>query len=273
MSPPAPSRGAPEAPRPLPLKERAYTELLELLLSGELPAGTFVSERQLAARLGMSKTPIRVALERLDRDGFVEILPQRGVRLRELSEAEAVDHYDLRIALESWVIRRVAERATARDIRALERIVERQRKLLGPRRRVDRVAVYLELDAAFHFTLAEIAGNAEILRAMRTQRDRLARVVSTLLDREPGWILTTAGEHEAIVAALRRGDADAAEREMVAHLERGKELLRRALVGHGQSDGRVPGDVALADAGREPAGEGALAEARRQPAGGASGHR
>src|SRR3954453_8796698 len=120
--------------RPLPLKEQAYQQLLDLLMSGELTPDAFWSERQLAARLGMSKTPIRVALERLDRDGFVEILPQRGVRLRELTEDEAVDHYDFRIALETWNVRRVAERVNARELRDLRRIVARQEKLL------DRVA-------------------------------------------------------------------------------------------------------------------------------------
>ena len=73
--------------RPLPLKEQAYRQLLALLMSGELTPESSWSERSLAARLGMSKTPIRVALERLDRDGFIEILPQSGVRLRELTEA------------------------------------------------------------------------------------------------------------------------------------------------------------------------------------------
>ncbi len=63
---------------------------------------------------------------------------------------------------------------------------------------------------------------------MQTQHDKRARVVSTILQREPEWIKTTTGEHEAIV---ERGDADAAEREVVAHLERGKEFMRRSLAG------------------------------------------
>src|SRR4051812_34431946 len=144
--------------RPLPLKERAYQQLLDLLMSGELTPETPWSERQLAARLGMSKTPIRVALERLDRDGFVEIVPQSGVRLRELTETEAVDHYDFRIALESWVVRRAAEKITARDLRELRRIVARQQKLLEPGGKPDKiVASYFELDSAFHYSLSEIA--------------------------------------------------------------------------------------------------------------------
>jgi DNA-binding GntR family transcriptional regulator len=216
--------------RPLPLKEQAYRQLLDLLMSGELTADAFWSERQLAARLGMSKTPIRVALERLDRDGFVEILPQRGVRLRELTETEADDHYDFRIALESWVVRRVTEKVTARDLRELRRIVARQERLLERLSTADKiVASYFELDSAFHFTLAQIAGNGEVIRAMQTQRDKLWRVISALLQRDPAWIQTTIAEHAAIIDAVEVGDADAAAREMTYHLERGKAFLREAL--------------------------------------------
>ena len=176
----------------------------------------------------MSKTPIRVALERLDRDGFVEILPQRGVRLRELTEPEIVDYYDFRIALESWVVKRVAAEAATRDLRELRRIVTRQRKALETGRG-DVVARSIELDAALHQTLAEIAGNAEIVRALETQRDKLTRMLSTILPRDPEWLQSTTGDHEAIVAAIERGDAAAAEREIVAHLERGREFMRRAV--------------------------------------------
>jgi GntR family transcriptional regulator, rspAB operon transcriptional repressor len=217
-----------ENDRPLPLKEQAYRHLLDLLMSDEVPPGAFLSERQLVARLGMSKTPIRVALERLDRDGFVEILPQRGVRLRELTAPEIVDYYDFRIALESWVVRRVAAKAGAREVRELRRIVERQRKLLETGGG-DVVSRYIEVDAALHQTLAELAGNAEILRALETQRGKLTRVMSGILPRDPEWLQSTTGEHEAIVDAIERGDGEAAARELVAHLEHGREFVRSAV--------------------------------------------
>ena len=214
--------------RPLPLKEQAYRHLLDLLMSDEVPTGAFLSERQLVARLGMSKTPIRVALERLDRDGFVDILPQRGVRLRELTAPEIVDYYNFRIALESWVVKRVATAHDAREVRELRRIVERQRKMLETGRG-DVVRRYIELDAALHQTFAEIAGNAEIIRVLDTQRDKLARVMSAILTRDPEWLQSTTGEHEAIVDAIERGDPAAAEREIVAHLEHGREFMRTAV--------------------------------------------
>src|SRR5262245_31911852 len=113
--------------RPPKLKDQAYEQLRALVLSGELEPGDRISERQLVARLGMSKTPIRVALERLERDGFLEIVAQSGARLRQPGIQEIVDYYDFRIALETWIVRKAAATATKRDVQQLRRLVERQR--------------------------------------------------------------------------------------------------------------------------------------------------
>src|SRR5262245_34249233 len=150
------------------LKDQAYEQVRDLVLSGELQPGDLLSERQLVQRLGMSKTPIRVALERLDRDGFLEILPQRGARIREPTAQEIVDYYDFRIALESWIVARAATTRTKRDVQKLQRIVARQERL-GTGEAI--VKPYTELDAEFHLALAEIAGNQEMIRTIRTQRD------------------------------------------------------------------------------------------------------
>jgi DNA-binding GntR family transcriptional regulator len=210
------------------LKDQAYEQVRDLVLSGELAPGDLLSERQLVSRLGMSKTPIRVALERLDRDGFLEILPQRGARIREPTEREIVDYYDFRIALESWIVKRATGHARKRDLQKLNRIVARQQKLL-PGTGEAIVAPYTALDAEFHQALAETAGNAEIVKTMQTQRDKLALVLSIILRRNPEWLLTTTAEHERIVQAIESHDADLAEREIVEHLEHGKDFLTHSL--------------------------------------------
>jgi DNA-binding GntR family transcriptional regulator len=208
------------------LKDQAYEQLRDLVLSGELQPGDLLSERQLVQRLGMSKTPIRVALERLDRDGFLEILPQRGARIREPTASEIVDYYDFRIALESWIVTRAASERTKRDVQKLQRIVARQRKL-GAGAGI--VAAYTALDAEFHLALAEIAGNQEMIKTIQTQRDKLALVLSIILRRNPEWLVSTTAEHERIATAVEAGDADQARREIAEHLERGKQFLLNSL--------------------------------------------
>lgn len=210
------------------LKDEAFAQLRALLLSGELAPGSFVSERQLVDRLGMSKTPIRVAMERLARDGFVEILPQRGVRVRQLSLREIVEHYELREALETWTVRRVAQRITDEQIAQLRDLVSRQQELReGVDARPARPAAatasrYIELDAELHETLAAIADNAEVVRVMSTQRQLIARVISDFILHNRSLLVSSIAEHARILGALAERDGEAAADAMLEHLGAGK---------------------------------------------------
>jgi DNA-binding GntR family transcriptional regulator len=215
------------------LRDQAYETLRAQILSGELEAGSFISERQMVQALGMSKTPIRVAFERLARDGFVEILPQRGVRVRALSTEEIVEHYDLRIALETWVARGAAAAATADVLAALDARIAAQRTLQRRVRGKGRPAgaelsAYINEDAQFHAILAEAAGNAEIARVLDNQRERLGRVVAEHIRAHPAVLTSSIAEHVAIRDALAAGDGERAAAAMAAHLERGKASLLSA---------------------------------------------
>jgi DNA-binding GntR family transcriptional regulator len=229
---PSSTRSRTPSATPAPaLKDQAFAHLRALILNGDLEAGTFISERQMVERLQMSKTPIRVAFERLEQDGFVEILPQRGVRVRGLSEQDVVDHYDLRIALETWVVRRAALLRTPGDIKALEQRIAAQERL---RRKVDRstgrtnardVTAYSDEDAQFHAMLAALAGNREVTRILANQRERLAQIVARHIRDDPALLSTSIAEHGAIVDAVAAGDGERAARAVEQHLERGKAAL------------------------------------------------
>ena len=93
--------------RPL-LRDRAYNELRALIVAGTLAPGSFLSERKLSDRLGMSKTPIKAALALLESEGFVLVSPQQGIVVREITAREVVDLFDVRIAVESYICRRLA---------------------------------------------------------------------------------------------------------------------------------------------------------------------
>src|SRR4029078_6640061 len=90
------------------LADRAYDALKTSLQSGAYPPGSFLSERQLAARLGMSKTPLKSALVRLEQEGYRRISPQQGIVVREPSVQEVSDLFDLREAIETFAVRRLA---------------------------------------------------------------------------------------------------------------------------------------------------------------------
>src|SRR5262245_60782068 len=115
----APQAAADSGARSL-LKERAYAEIKQSILRGDFPPSTFLSERKMASRLAMSKTPVRAALERFEVEGCVTIAPQQGIIVRDLTVHEIADQYEIRAALEGFVLRTLAGRLTPAQIGRLE---------------------------------------------------------------------------------------------------------------------------------------------------------
>ena len=158
------------------LKDRAYEELKMLILSEAFPPGSFLSERTLAEKLGMSKTPVRSAIERLENEGFVSVSPQQGIVVRALSAEEVRNHFDLRIALETFVVRRLTGTLSP-DGRAqlAAKLREHEHAL-----QTGDVALAASGDLEFHLTLCRLWGNEEILRALWWHHDILFRTVHKL---------------------------------------------------------------------------------------------
>src|SRR5690349_3749693 len=98
------------------MKDIAYDNIKQLILAETFEPGAFLSERQLAARLKMSKTPIKSALERLESEGFLGISPQQGIVVQDLTLEEIADHFEVREALETYVARRLAGTLTVEQI-------------------------------------------------------------------------------------------------------------------------------------------------------------
>jgi DNA-binding GntR family transcriptional regulator len=202
------------------LKQRAYQELKRLILSEELAAGTVQSVRQLASRLNMSKTPVHSAIERLETDGLVALAPQQGVIVRELSVRDIVNHYEIRQALEPFVMRRLAGRLTSEQIDVLERNLAVHRELSSEGSATE----LIQIDAEFHQLLCKFLGNDEITRVMQRMRDKVQRVIYRVKQQFPQRITESYDEHKAIFEALVAGDGERAARLAEDHLDKG---LRR----------------------------------------------
>src|SRR5262245_21513612 len=156
------------------LKERAYAGIKHSILSGDYPPGKFLSERQLAGQLGMSKTPVRAALERLDLEGFVTVSPQHGVIVRDLTLQDIADRYEIRVALETFVVRNIAGRLAPAQVERVRVNLEAQKSNCKACD-VDRGVA---LDAEFHMLFCEFLGNREVLRVMSQLREKMHRVIS-----------------------------------------------------------------------------------------------
>lgn len=226
------SPAASESPRPL-MKDQAYAQLKELILNETYSPGTFLSERQLAVRMNMSKTPVKAALERLEAEGFISVAPQQGIVVRELSIEEIADHFELRLALETYIVRAIAGKLNAEQQQRLANNLEAQRASC----RRESLHDNARLDTEFHLLLCDFLGNGEIRRVMLHQRDRMHRVINRVHSRNPERMHGSMEEHARIAEAILSGDGDAAAREMQMHLEVGRHyLLQRGLQPEGSQN-------------------------------------
>src|SRR5262249_51202366 len=133
--------------RPESLARRAYYALRKAIQNRSIEPETLYSELQLAAAMNISRTPVREALIELSREGIIEVVPQRGFRVRTISEAEEREVFDLRGVIESNVVRQLAAAAKPADIAGLRHILKRQAQL------ADDCPEFLELDEKFHLQM------------------------------------------------------------------------------------------------------------------------
>jgi DNA-binding GntR family transcriptional regulator len=190
-----------------------YTELRDAIVSAELRPGQQLSENELAARLGISRTPIREALVRLSDDRLVEIVPQLGTFVSLISEDGVRDAQFIREALECAAVRLAAERATRADVDALTGILSRQREV---RDRGDYDRFYV-LDDELHSALCELSGHGIAWSLSQRANGHLNRVRRLSLT-QPRYLTEMVAEHELVVEAVRRNDPDAAEIALRHHL-------------------------------------------------------
>jgi DNA-binding GntR family transcriptional regulator len=192
---------------------QVYSALLEAITAAELEPGRRLSENELADSLGVSRTPVREALIRLADERLVEIVPQLGTFVTRISARALEEAQFVREALECAAVRLAAERAERADVAALGALLARQREL----RDAGSFDAFYVLDDELHAALCEIAGRPVAWRLSQRANGQLNRVRRLSLP-QPRYLAEMVGEHELIVDAVRRGDADAAEAAMRHHL-------------------------------------------------------
>jgi DNA-binding GntR family transcriptional regulator len=176
---------------------------------------TFLTESEVALAAGTSRTPVREALLRLEAEGFLEIVPKKGAFVPPISDAEVRAVMQARGLVEDWSVRSVASAAAGAEaefLGELEQLLDEQQRLL-----VDPVA-FIEHDRRFHRTIVRRAGNDVLAEFYETLRDRQVRMGLRAVASSANRARTVLTEHAAIVAALRRGDAEQAGAAVAAHL-------------------------------------------------------
>jgi DNA-binding GntR family transcriptional regulator len=223
-----------------PARTRAYAVLREAIVAMELPPGARLSENELAAQLGVSRTPVREALIRLRDEQLVEIAPQRGTFVTPISVRGVLDAQFVREALECSAIRLAAQRASAADVADLEGMIQAQHR---SREAGDLEAFYL-LDEAFHARLTDLSGHPIASSLAQRAKGHLNRVRRLSLPL-PNYIETMIAEHESVVTAVAAHDPDAAEQNLRLHLQMVLSELPRIRTEHPELFDDDPGaDIA-----------------------------
>ena len=230
------------------LTSAVHAEIERLILDGELAPGAKLTEALLADRLGVSRGPIREAFRILEEAGLVRLEKNRGVFVRSIPLAEAMEIYDLRAMLDESAGRQLAERITVEQARELRTMVEQMERLVKEGHNTSASDQYHLLNLAFHDRLVECVGNRKLIALYR----RLVKELSlfrrvNLADGKQ--VPVSVQEHRAILKAITAGDADGAGLALRTHVLESKE---RTLKNHA-SQALSAGATAAALAAHPPA--------------------
>ncbi|MHB0869218.1 MAG: GntR family transcriptional regulator [Chloroflexota bacterium] len=192
--------------------ELVYGAIRDAILTDQLAAGSRLSQDALARQLGVSRAPVRDALNRLEAEGLVRTAPPKGVVVAEMTMQELLDIFELRALIDSYVARRACEFLGDAEISRLQEIVDVTAQLSEGRD----IHKLVQAHADFHHLIYSACGNAELNRIARSLWDRSYRYrVTGLLNRAVA--LSSLDDHRAILQALREGDALRAEELMAKH--------------------------------------------------------
>jgi len=199
-------------------------ELERMILAGEISVGERVNESQLAARLRVSRGPVREALRGLEESGLLRLEKNRGVFVREISLAEADEIYDLREALDELVGERLAKRFEPAARKAVRALLD---EMDDAAKRGD-AAAYHMLNLRFHDTLVEATGNAKLISTYRRLIKELHLFRLKGLTKGGGLPVSN-DEHRSIVKAIETGDADVAGKRMRDHVRASRKRMHKGI--------------------------------------------
>ncbi len=213
-----------------PIREIAYEVLKKAIITGEIPAGERIVETDYADRLHISRTPLREALRKLERDGLVEYVMRRGVVVRAFTIEDVKEIYTIRNALEMLTLPAIIENATAEDIASLrEKLAEMDRL-----QEKDDVEGLSPLAREFHAQLTSISAQKRILRVIESQ-DEYIRRFSAMSIRQENRRSAAHAEHHKLVDYVEARDLEKFTELTRHHIDRSMDNCLAALAAQKQN--------------------------------------
>ena len=194
-------------------KEVVFERIKESIIAQDFPAGQILNERKLAQELDVSRTPVREAIQMLEREGWVEVIPWRGAIVKAVTIADIEETFRLRMAIEPLIIDLTIHKLGPEEIQAIEDLWEEQLRLSQRKEAKD----FILRDQDFHLFLAGLTGNRRLCQIMGQLRDTHLRLGVEAIQRETRFE-GTLEEHREIIDALKAGAIVKARQAMLDHL-------------------------------------------------------
>jgi GntR family transcriptional regulator, rspAB operon transcriptional repressor len=206
------------------LPQRAYLAVRHAIRHLQLPPGKTVLEREMAEILGMSRTPVRESLVRLETEGWVRLIPRRGFIVTPLVADDLQQIYEVVESLDGAAGRLATNRATHEELNQLEHLIEEQEKALE----LNDLLTWTDLDDQFHNYIVDLAQNPRLRGIVDSQSDQLYRARLYTIEFRPKPTHSVI-EHKAILAVMRAGEPEAVRTMLQAHRHRARNEILKAL--------------------------------------------
>ena len=207
-----------------PLRELVLEAIREAIINGTLKPRERLMEIQLAEELGVSRTPIREALRKLELEGFIVMVPRKGAYVADVSFKDIADVFEIRAALEGLAAGLAAERITDEELEEMERLVVEKTEAISNNDMERLVAV----DTSFHETIYKASRNERLTNIINNLREQIQRYRTTSLA-YPGRMKRSLEEHRGIVEAIQSRNAQLAHQVAREHIENAENSMIEAI--------------------------------------------
>lgn len=207
-----------------PLREVVFETVREAIISGDLAPGERLMEVQLAEDLGVSRTPVREAIRKLELEGLVAMIPRKGAYVADYSIKDVTEVFEIRAALESFAAGLACERATEQELDELRLLAERVWQMAQN----NDIENLIQVDTDFHERIYQASRNSRLIQMISNLREQIHRFRSTSLA-SPGRLEDTLREHKGMVDAIVERDAQLAQKLALEHVENAEDIFLDSL--------------------------------------------
>ncbi|HUW64970.1 MAG TPA: GntR family transcriptional regulator [Spirochaetia bacterium] len=207
-----------------PLREIVFESLREAIIGGRLKPGERLMEAQLAEELGVSRTPVREAIRKLELEGFVAMLPRKGAYVSGISLKDIVDVFEIRAALEALAAGLAAERITEEELDQMERYLLKASEASDE----DNLSAFVAVDTGFHELIYKASRNQRLFQIVTLLQEQVQRFRTVSLS-QPGRFKDAIEEHRQIIEAISERNVELAQSLAKEHIENAEQSMLQSL--------------------------------------------